>query len=173
MLPAVDFDGLNIGLLILRVVTGLTFAAHGYSKIFMGGRLEGTAGWFDSMGMRPGWLHARLAAGTEIGSGLLLAAGFLMPFAGAGITGVMIVAAWTVHRPNGFFIVRNGWEYNLVLSVIGISLGAMGSGKWGIDYHLFNDNLVGWTGLLIALILGVGGGVGQLVMFFKPEVERA
>jgi len=41
-------------------------AAHGYAKVFKGGKLDGTAGWFDSIGMKPGAVHARLAAGTEI-----------------------------------------------------------------------------------------------------------
>ena len=58
-------------------------AAHGYAKTTGPSGLAGTAGWFDSMGMRPGIVHARLAAGFEIVSGLLLAAGFLTAFAGA------------------------------------------------------------------------------------------
>ena len=49
----------DIGLLILRVVLGLTMAAHGYNKFFGKGGLKGTAGWFDSMGMKPGMFHAR------------------------------------------------------------------------------------------------------------------
>ena len=52
-------DGLYAGLLLLRVVLGLTVAAHGYNKFFGGGKLAGTARWFDSMGMRPnGTIHA-------------------------------------------------------------------------------------------------------------------
>ncbi len=42
-------DEMNLAMLILRVGIGLTFAAHGYGKIFQGGRIPGTAGWFDSM----------------------------------------------------------------------------------------------------------------------------
>ena len=43
----------DVGVLILRVVLGLTMAAHGYNKFFGGGRIPGTAGWFDSIGMKP------------------------------------------------------------------------------------------------------------------------
>src|ERR1700753_781919 len=64
------------GLLILRVVIGLTMAAHGYAKFFKGGRIPGTARWFDSIGMRPGKVAAPAAASTEIGSGILFALGF-------------------------------------------------------------------------------------------------
>ena len=59
-------EELSIGLLILRVAAGVTIAAHGYGKFFQGGRIPGTAGWFDSMGMKPGKVHAVLAATTEV-----------------------------------------------------------------------------------------------------------
>src|SRR3954466_4988762 len=100
----------DTALLILRVCLGLTVAAHGYNKFFGGGRIPGTARWFDSMGMRPGKVHALLAASTEMGSGILLTLGFLTPFAAAGIVALMLVAAWTVHKENGFFIVKSGYE---------------------------------------------------------------
>ena len=96
----------SVGLLILRLVLGLTMAAHGYNKFFGPGGIAGTAGWFDSMGMRPGKFHARLAAGTELGAGLGLAVGLLTPVCAAGFVALMLVAAWTVHRRNGFFIVK-------------------------------------------------------------------
>ena len=77
----------NAGMLILRAVFGLFLAYHGYNKVFGPGGLEGTARWFESIGMRwPRW-QARLAAATEIGSGLLMAAGFLTPLAAAGMIG--------------------------------------------------------------------------------------
>ena len=47
-------DEYNLALLIIRVALGLTMAAHGYNKFFKGGKIAGTAAWFDSMGMRPG-----------------------------------------------------------------------------------------------------------------------
>ncbi|HEY6648683.1 MAG TPA: DoxX family protein, partial [Mycobacterium sp.] len=94
---------IDTGLLILRVVLGLTMAAHGYNKFFGPGGLKGTAGWFDSMGMKPGMFHARVAATTEMSAGLGVAAGLLTPVPAAGFVALMLVAAWTVHRPNGFF----------------------------------------------------------------------
>src|SRR5580700_159519 len=86
------------GLLVVRLAVGLTIAAHGYAKIFRGGRLMGTARWFESIGMRPGRLHAPLAALTEIGGGVLFACGLFTPLAAAAILALMLVAAWTVHR---------------------------------------------------------------------------
>ena len=101
-------DAVSLGLLVMRVVAGVAMAAHGYQKFFTGGRIAGTAKWFDSMGMRPGKLNAALAAGTEIGAGLLFAAGLLTPLAAMAIVAVMFVAGYTVHWQNGFMSVRDG-----------------------------------------------------------------
>lgn len=166
----------EVGILILRLVLGLTMAAHGYAKFFSGGRIPGTAGWFDSMGMKPGAFHARLAASTEIAAGLGLAAGLLTPIPAAGFVSLMLVAAWTVHRPNGFFIVKEGWEYNLVLAVSAVVVATLGAGRLSLDWLLFRttvfyDLLHSWCGLAIAVALGLAGGIGQLVIFYRPPVK--
>ncbi|MFC8530006.1 DoxX family protein [Nocardia sp. NPDC057227] len=164
---------IDMGVLILRVCLGLTLAAHGYAKFFSGGRIPGTAAWFDGMGMRPGVLHARLAAGTEVGAGLALAAGFLTPLAAAAFVALMLVAAWTVHREHGFFIVRNGWEYNLVLAVAAVSVATIGAGRLSLDHLIFGaDAPAGWLGLVLAAVLGVGAGVAQLALFYRPVAEQ-
>ena len=41
-------------LLIFRLSIGITIAAHGWNKIFGGGRIKGTGRWFQSIGMKPG-----------------------------------------------------------------------------------------------------------------------
>ncbi len=74
------------------------------------------------MGMKPGMFHARVAATTEMSAGLGLAAGLLTPIPAAGFVALMLVAAWTVHRPNGFFIVKEGWEYNLILAASAVAV---------------------------------------------------
>jgi putative oxidoreductase len=168
----------DFGILVLRVVLGLTMAAHGYNKFFGPGGLKGTAGWFDSMGMKPGKFHARVAASTEMSAGLGLALGLLTPIPAAGFVSLMFVAAWTVHRKNGFFIVKEGWEYNLILAVSAIGIATIGAGKFSLDYALFHtsglyDYLHGWWGLLIAVVLGLAGGIGQLAIFYRPPVKEA
>jgi putative oxidoreductase len=160
-------------MLILRLVLGLTMAAHGYNKFFGPGGIDGTAGWFESIGMRPGAFHARLAAGTEVAAGLSLAFGLLTPIAAAGFVALMLVAAWTVHRGNGFFITKEGWEYNLVLGAAAVAV-AVSPGRLSLDHLLFTGTrfahlLQGWSGLFIALGLGLAGGIGQVVLFFRPR----
>jgi putative oxidoreductase len=168
----------DFALLLLRVLLGLTMAAHGYNKFFGKGGLAGTAGWFDSMGMKPGIFHARVAATTEMAAGLGLAVGLLTPIPAAGFVALMFVAAWTVHRHNGFFIVKEGWEYNLILAVSAVAVAGTGAGKLSLDYLLFHGGPVwsyvqGWGGLLIALVLGLAGGVGQLAIFYRPPAPKA
>ena len=164
----------DVGLLILRLVLGLTLAAHGFNKFFGGGRIPGTARWFESIGMKPGRFHATVAASTETAAGLGLAAGLLTPIPAAGFVSLMLVAAWTVHRPNGFFIVKEGWEYNLVLALSAVAVATLGAGRLSLDWLIFGHNWMdGWAGLLISLGLGVAGAIGQLLIFYRPPVKQA
>ncbi|MGB0971534.1 MAG: DoxX family protein [Mycobacterium sp.] len=168
---------LDVGVLILRLALGLTMAAHGFNKVFARGGLAGTARWFDGIGMRPGMFHARVAAFTEIAAGLGLAVGLLTPVPAAGFVALMLVAAWTVHKKNGFFIVKDGWEYNLVLGVAAVAVATIGAGRLSLDYVIFSstsfyDLLHGWCGLAIATALGLAGGIGQLVIFYRPPESQ-
>src|SRR6201987_3457071 len=130
----------DLGLLILRLVLGLTLAAHGFNKFFGGGRIPGTARWFESIGMKHGTFQAVVAASTEISAGLGLAAGLLTPIPAAGFVALMFVAAWTVHRPNGFFILKEGWEYNLVLALRAVTVATVGAGGFSLDWLIFGHN---------------------------------
>jgi len=160
----------DLALLLLRCVIGLTMAAHGWNKFTGGGKIPGTGRWFDSIGMRPGRLNAYLAASSEVGAGLLLAVGLLTSFGAAGIIGVMTVAGWTTHRSNGFFILKEGWEYVFVLASVSLVVAVLGPGSWSADDALgIAGDFDGTTGLLIALVVGVGGGVAQMLTFYRPS----
>lgn len=164
-----DLDALNLGMLVLRVSIGIIFASHGYNKFFGGGKIPGTARWFDSIGMRPGKVHAYMAATTEMTSGILLALGLLTSFAAAGMVAVMCVAAYTVHRKNGFFVVKDGIEYNTTLAFVALSIAIMGPWEYSVDHAIgIAGTFNGWVGLAIVAVMGVGGAVGQLVGFFRP-----
>lgn len=160
-------DELNWALLMLRLVVGPVFAFHGFAKIFRGGRLTGTAGWFESLGMKPGALHARLAAAGELTTGTCIALGLLTPFAGMGLVALMSVAFWTVHKGKGLLVFQDGWEYNLVLATIGAFLGLVGPGKFSLDNALELD-LNGSLGLGIAVIGGIAAATGLLAVFHRP-----
>ena len=161
---------LDLGLLILRVVFGVFLAYHGYNKVFGGGGLSGTAGWFGAIGMKwPLW-QARLAATTEIGAGLLFAAGLITPFAGAGIVGLMIVAIVVAHWKVGFFIFKpnQGWEYCASIAIVAFAVSMIGPGRWSLD-NVFGIEFSGWWGAVIAGALGTGGALGQLALSYRPK----
>jgi putative oxidoreductase len=164
-------DELNFGLLVLRLVVGPVFAFHGYAKIFRGGRLAGTAGWFDGLGMRPGHVHARFAAFGEIATGTCITLGLLTSFGGMGLVGLMSVAVWTVHRGNGLLIFKDGWEYCLVLATIGVVLATIGAGEWSLDNALGID-LNGPAGFAIALGGGLGLAAGVLATSYRPPAPE-
>ena len=160
----------DLALLLLRVTVGAVFLAHGLNHIFGGGKIAGTGRWFDSLGMRPGLVHAWTASLTEVGSGVLLVAGLLTPLAGAGVVGVMLVAWITNHRGNGFFIFRpgEGWEYVMVLTALGVVLAILGPGQWSLD-HLFGlGHWQQWRGLAIAAVAGGGGAALLLATAWRP-----
>ncbi len=167
-----DTDAINLALLILRVTAGVVMLAHGYNHLFRGGKVAGTARWFESLGMRPGQLHALLASWTEIGAGLLLIAGLLTPLAAAGVIGVMLVAWITNHAGNGFFIFRpgEGWEYVMTLTIAGFVIAVLGAGDWSLDDALeLWDPVPGVDGLLIAILAGAGGAAALLAAFWRPD----
>ena len=160
---------IDCALLVLRVFFGLSLVAHGANKVFGKGGLAGTAGWFGSIGMRwPKW-QARVAATTEIGAGSLLALGLASPLAAAGFIGLMIVAIVVAHIHNGFFVFKpgQGWEYCASIAVMAFAIGTIGAGKYSID-HLIHKDVSGWTGALIAGVLGVGGAITQLAVSYRP-----
>ena len=171
-LTATQFDTI---MLILRLIAGPTIFAHGYNKMFRGGKIPGTARWFDSMGMKPnGTVHAYVASVNEMGCGLLILVGLLTPFAAAGVIGTMVVAAWTVHR-KAFFIVKEGWEIVMVMGVLFWTIGAFGPGRWSLDHALglsdtINDGLVGAA---IAAGLGIAAGVGTVVFCYRPPATES
>jgi putative oxidoreductase len=169
-------SSVNLALLLARVVLGAVFLAHGINHIYGGGKIAGTARWFESLGMKPGILHAWMASLTEIGAGALLVLGLLTPVGAAGVVGVMLVAWITNHRGNGFFIFRpgEGWEYVMVLTAMGVVVGTLGSGQWSVDGHVSAlQNLWGWPGFGISLGAGALGAAGLLAVYWRPEKKGA
>lgn len=172
MLGAISYHspGVSFCLLLLRVTLGVMIAAHGMNKIFGGGKIAGTAAWFDSIGMKPGVPNAWAAALTEIGAGLFLVLGFFVPLGCAGVVALMTVAILTVHRKNGFFVFNDGQgiEYCLVIALVAIALGGLGAGNWSLDHVTKIWIAPTWVGVAVAAGIGIGGALLQLAVFFRP-----
>jgi putative oxidoreductase len=123
------------GLLVIRLIVGLTFAGHGTQKLFgwFGGHgLKGTGEWLESIGVKPGILMALVAGLAEFIGGLLFAAGLWLPVAAALIVITMLGAIFTVHGKNGYWITQNGFEYNLVLIAVSIGVALIGPGVYAL-----------------------------------------
>jgi putative oxidoreductase len=168
-------DQIDLGLLILRVAVGATMIAHGYNHIYRGGKIQGTAGWFASLGMKPGKLHAWLASLTELAAGAGLVLGLLTPLAAGALLGIVLVAFVTNHRKAGFFVFRRpveGWEYLMNLAAAMVAIACLGPGEWSLD-NAIGFEPSNWWGLTIALIIGVGGTIALLAVFWRPAPQTA
>ncbi|WP_455675743.1 DoxX family protein, partial [Pradoshia sp.] len=65
----------DMGILIVRLVVGGLFLAHGAQKLFgwfRGAGLVGTAGWFESIDIKPGFFMALMVGIIEFIGGLFL-----------------------------------------------------------------------------------------------------
>ncbi len=133
--PASD-PARDAGLLVLRLVLGLTIAAHGAQKLFgwfSGGGVDGTAAFFTSAGYPSGETMAVVAGLAETGGGLGLALGLFTPLAGAAVLGTMLNALavkW------GAFFAPEGVEYELLLAAGAAALTLAGPGRWALDRSL-------------------------------------
>lgn len=163
---------MDIGLLLLRLIVGLTMAAHGTQKLFgwFGGPgLDATGQFFVMLGFPTGQRHALMAGLAETVGGLLLALGLFTPFAAALILSVMIVAVVTVHLKKGFFISNGGYEYNLVLGIAALALAFTGPGSISLD-ALFGRYLSGTIWGVLALVVG---GIGAVMLLSQRRTAPA
>ena len=136
--PAVD-----VALLVVRVVAGIIFAAHGAQKLFgvFGG--PGLAAMVQPPPDGMGLMGYPVTIGEFFG-GLGLIVGFLSRFSAASLIVIMIGAIALVHGQHGFFLghaptdtlADAGFEYNLAL--IGLLAPTMiaGPGRFAIGRFL-------------------------------------
>jgi putative oxidoreductase len=115
-----------VALLLMRVVIGITMMKHGYNHWRGGGRIAGTARWFSGLGLEHGVLQAWMSVVTELSAGFLLIVGLLTPLACAAVIPVMVIAGLLAHRPAGFFVFKDGYEYLLVIAVVSLALATFG-----------------------------------------------
>jgi putative oxidoreductase len=161
---------MSLGLLLLRVVFGLTLAAHGSQKLFGsfgGGGPAGTTKFFRSLGFRTPVLMALVAGLGELAGGLLFALGLLTPLAALILTVVMLNAIGTVHWKKGFFNSAGGYEFNLAILATVVAITAIGPGRYSLDGAL------GWAETISGPWWSLGViGLAALVAFATLTIGR-
>ena len=163
----------NFALLILRTTMGLMMAGHGSQKLFgwyNGPGMEGTSGFMESLGLKPGSRWAALAAGSEFGGGVLTTLGLLNPLGPLGVVGSMAMATRQVHWKTPLLANEGGPELPLAYIAIATVLMMSGDGKYSMD-HALGLRLPRWIspiGFAIAL-LTVASTVTEEVIQHEEE----
>jgi putative oxidoreductase len=164
-------DAANFAVLLARVWVGIMIFAHGWRHVKAIQAGPGMANWFESLGVKPGHLHAWTVTLTEIFIPVLLVLGFLTPLDYGGVCALMLVAFMTNHLKNGFFLssAKEGYEYVVSIAVLSITLGTLGPGKWSLD-HAFDLSFPfdPKKALIVTAVVGIGGAALFLLAFWRP-----
>jgi putative oxidoreductase len=144
---------------IVRVVQGSLMAGHGAQKLFgsFGGPgLEGTSGFMEMLGMRPGRPWAYLAGLSEFGGGVLTALGLLNPLGPLGVIGSMAMATRKAHWGKPIWVTEGGAELPVINMAISTALMLREPDAFSLD-RLLGIRLPRWVGLvgLVGVILTV------------------
>lgn len=166
--PAPAPVGTDVPALVLRLAVGPMLVAHGYNKVFGKGGLKGTTGWFESLGLKPAKVHARLAAATEIGAGTLITVGAASPLPAAAAIGLMTTAARTDHKGKGFFVFKGGWEYTAVVAAVAGVMAALGPGRFSVDAAR-GKHRSGLRWAILAALFGVANSTVLLATSYRPD----
>ncbi len=159
---------------IVRLAQGSLMAGHGAQKLFgsFGGPgLEGTSGFMEMLGMRPGRPWAYLAGLSEFGGGVLTALGLLNPLGPLGIIGSMTMATRTAHRGKPIWVTEGGAELPLLNIAVSAALMIREPDRYTLD-RVFGIRLPAWVGplglvgVILAVLYAEGGDDGP------PEQEE-
>ncbi len=164
----------DLGLLALRLITGGLLAGHGAQKLFglFGGfGLEGTAGWIESLGLKPAKTWALLAGGAEFGSGLLTAVGLFYPLGPLGVFGPMLMAWATVHAGKPIWAASGGAELPLINMTSATALALLGPGRYSLDEALGIEVPAPLAALAAVGIVG-GVAAGVLTRSAPPPAQE-
>ncbi len=168
----------TLGRLLLRVAVGGFFVGHGTQKLFgwFGGQgIDATAQGFEHLGLRPGKAHAYAAGAAEAGGGALLALGAATPLSASVLTATMLTAINRVHLAKGPWVMKGGYEYNVVLIAAVLALAETGPGSPSVDAALgIEKHGARWAALALALgLLGAAAAHAAAELAPVPEPEAA
>lgn len=149
----------SAGLLLIRLVLGITFIAHGAQKVFTFG-MSGVGEGFVQMGIPFGGVLGPVVSLVELVGGVAIVLGLFTRYAGLGIAAVMLGAIMFAHLPAGFFA-PNGYEFALILMAAAAALATMGAGAYSVDAVLERRLSMGAPAAAPATAPATAGGVVQ------------
>ncbi len=167
----------DLALLIPRVVLGGLLAGHGAQKLFgaFGGYgLKGTAGWLESIGLRPGDRWAMLAGLGEFGGGVLTLLGLGGAVGPITAMAPMAMAAGTVHAGKPIWVTSGGPELPITNLAIAAAIAVGGPGRYSLDHAFGIEVPRAVTALALgATVAGVGVGLATASAYSKQQaVEK-
>ena len=159
---------IDAGLLVIRLVFGLSMVLHGWNKWNSPNGINGTTSWFSSIGMKWPRTQAVVAATSEIVAGALFALGLFTGPASAIFVALMTVAIVTVHWKVGYFIflAGGGWEYCAAIIAVASAVAMTGPGAVSLD-NLWD---IPATGSAWAFPVGVALAVCHLAISYRPPL---
>ena len=150
---------------IVRLAQGSLMAGHGAQKLFgsFGGPgLEGTSGFMEMLGMRPGRPWAYLAGLSEFGGGVLTALGLSNPLGPLGVIGAMSMATRKAHWGKPIWVTEGGAELPVLNIAISTALMIREPDRYSLD-RVLGIRLPAWVGPL--------GLVGIILTVLYTELE--
>ena len=160
--------------MIVRVAQGSLMAGHGAQKLFgsFGGPgVEGTSGFMEMLGLKPGRPWAVMAGLSEFGGGVLTILGFLSPLGSLGVMSSMAMATTTAHKGKPIWVTEGGAELPVTNIAAATALILNGPGRWSLD-RAFGLRLPRWLaplGLVLILVTVMYAGTGN----DEPEQDEA
>ncbi|MBA2510901.1 MAG: DoxX family protein [Rubrobacteraceae bacterium] len=165
----------SLAALILRLALGGFMAGHGAQKLFgsFGGPgMQGTTGFMEMLGLKPGRPWAFMAGLSEFGGGLLTLLGFLNPVGPIGVIGSMAMAWTKAHSGKPIWVTEGGPELPITNIAVATTLILNGPGRYSLD-RAFGLRLPGWLaplGLVAVILTVLYAGIGTPE---PPEQDEA
>ena len=150
---------------LVRLAQGSLMAGHGAQKLFgsFGGPgLEGTSGFMEMLGMRPGRPWAYLAGLSEFGGGVLTALGLFNPLGPLGVIGAMAMATRKAHWGKPIWVTEGGAELPVLNIAVSTALMIREPDRYSLD-RVLGIRLPAWVGPL--------GLVGVILTVLYAELE--
>ena len=121
----------DIALMLTRIVMGVIMVTHGWHR-WQNEGITAEANILEHAGIPNPGLMVWLLIGFEVIGGIFLIFGLATPVIGLGLMVLNIGIILTL-RSHTFYVHNSGWEYNAVMTIVGLMLMTHGAGRIGLD----------------------------------------